>query len=223
MSRRMTLNRPLEAVYSGIRAYYTDKVQKHGATPRGVDWTCVPTQELRFVQLLKLCDFKVPFSLNDVGCGYGALLAHLARRHPHAEVDYLGIDLSRAMVRHAELLWHNPGSTRFVTARTSPRVADYSVASGIFNVRLEQPIDVWERFIARTLADMQRTSRLGFSVNLMGLPAAGQASKEGLYRSASTPWVEYCERKLQCSVEVLSGYGLREFTLLARRLTSPRQ
>jgi len=65
----------LAAVRAGISDYYTARIRKFGATPLGVDWTCQPTQELRFVQLLTVCDFASAFSLNDLGCGYGALLS----------------------------------------------------------------------------------------------------------------------------------------------------
>src|SRR5882724_9353149 len=57
----------LDAIYSGIAAYYSAKANKFGPTPLGVDWTCQATQEMRFVQLLKLCDFTSAFSLNDLG------------------------------------------------------------------------------------------------------------------------------------------------------------
>jgi len=90
-------------VLSDVEAYYSARVAKHGATPLGVDWSCWATQNLRFVQLLKLCDFSAPFALNDIGCGYGALAAHLAMRHADAEIDYLGVDLSQAMIRRALL------------------------------------------------------------------------------------------------------------------------
>ena len=45
----------IAAVHAEIDGYYTAKVTRHGATPLGVDWSCVPTQQLRFLQLLKLC------------------------------------------------------------------------------------------------------------------------------------------------------------------------
>ena len=47
-----------------------------------------------------------------------------------------------------------------------------------------------------------------------------------LYRSRPERWVAFCRKKLNCSVRVLEGYGLREFTLLIRRkpqTTAPRQ
>src|SRR5574337_306833 len=95
----------LAAVHAAIARYYTSTLQAHGATPNGVDWANRPTQELRFVQLLKICDFTAPFSLDDLGCGYGALLAYLAWRHPEAEVDYLGVDLSNEMIAAARRRW----------------------------------------------------------------------------------------------------------------------
>ena len=60
----------LRDVLADVEAYYSARVAKHGATPLGVDWSCWASQNLRFVQLLKLCDFSGPFVLNDIGCGF---------------------------------------------------------------------------------------------------------------------------------------------------------
>jgi SAM-dependent methyltransferase len=216
MSTRPSAGRCLADVYAGIERYYSATVAKYGATPPGVDWTCLPTQELRFVQLLKLCDFAEPFSLNDVGCGYGALLAYLAKRHARANVDYLGIDLSAAMIRRARRLWRNHDQAAFVVANDSRRIADYSVASGIFNVILDQPVKLWQHFIAKTLSRMHSTSRRGFAVNFMTRPERGKIARPGLYCISPEPWIHYCEQKLGSKVELLTQYGMREFTLLAR-------
>jgi SAM-dependent methyltransferase len=213
----LSVDRQLEKLRASIEGYYTEKVSKHGPTPRGADWTCVATQELRFVQLLKICDFAVPFSLNDVGCGYGALIAYLAKRHQNSNLDYLGIDLSPAMIHNAERLWKHWGRANFVIASTSPRIADYSIASGIFNVKLNQPQDLWEHFIASALIDMNATSRRGFAFNLMASQSIEDSGGEELYCTVPDRWVLYCEQEFRCSVEVITGYGMGEFTLLARR------
>ena len=207
----------IREVYARIKSYYSRKVSRYGATPLGVDWSCVPAQELRFMQLVKLCDFSVPFSLNDLGCGYGALLTYLAKRYSDTEVDYLGIDLAPAMVRKAERLWGSAGHRKFVVGHSSPRIADYSVASGIFNVKLDQPIARWERFVAFTLQGMAEASRHGFAVNFMGsLPKANE-NPSILYRTPVEPWIRYGEQELGCSVELLTNYGLHEMTLLLRK------
>ena len=201
-------------VYRGIARYYDRRVLAHGATARGADWSSFITQEVRFAQLLKLCDFSGPFSLNDVGCGYGALISYLAKYHPETEIDYLGFDVSPAMIRHAmEVRWDLSNATA-VVADACPRVADYSVASGIFNVKLDTPLDMWERCIARTLRDVRRSSRRGFAVNFMA--PSGSSSPEMHYWTVPKPWIAFCRKELQASVEVLADYGLREFTLLVR-------
>jgi SAM-dependent methyltransferase len=212
-------SRVTERIYSDVEASYSARVAKYGAAPLGVDWSCQATQSLRFVQLLKVCDFSVPFKLNDIGCGYGALAAFLAVRYPEANIDYLGLDLSRAMVSRARRRFSRP-DRRFVVRAASPRIADYSVASGIMNVSCGYSRAIWEGFVATILREMRRTSRLGFSVNFLSdaghVKTSGGPSVERLYRTSPGPWSHYCEYDLGCSVETIDNYGMREFTLLAR-------
>ena len=184
-----------------------------------MDWSCQATQNLRFVQLLKICDFSATFDLNDVGCGYGALCAFLTMRHPESRIDYLGVDLSRAMIGRARRRFSGP-DRRFVVGKASPRVADYSVASGIMNVNVGYSRTVWEDFVATMLRDMCRTSRRGFSVNFLAETAGAEASADSLavslYRTSPERWIRHCERDLGCAVETIDNYGMREFTLLVR-------
>jgi SAM-dependent methyltransferase len=207
----------LDGLYADIERYYTHKVTTHGATPLGVDWPCMPTQELRFVQLLRVCDFEASFSLNDIGCGYGAMLRLLAKRHRRLQIDYLGVDLSPAMVLEARRLWHKRTRTEFIVGSASPRLADYSVASGIFNVKLNQPEAAWLEFIKTTLSAMHATSRLGFAVNFLAPLDEGLVTRPELYRAPPALWMQYCEQEFNARVELLGNYGMREFTLLIRR------
>jgi SAM-dependent methyltransferase len=201
-------------VAASVAHYYTAKIRRHGATPRGVDWTCMAVQELRFVQLLKICEFGAPFSLNDLGCGYGALLAYIEKRHAGTPIDYLGIDLSSAMIAEARLLWRGREATRFAIGSACSREADIVVASGIFNVKLDHPVELWERWIAANLRKMSGTSRLGFAANFMA--PAKAADSPVLYRTRAGRWIRFCRDKLDCEVDLLDSYGLREFTILAR-------
>jgi SAM-dependent methyltransferase len=202
---------------AGIERYYTAKVLAHGPTPMGVDWACQPTQELRFVQLLKACDFSQALSLNDIGCGYGALLDFMRRRFSSNSVDYLGVDLSASMIAQA-LRLHSPSPvTQFAVGHAAQREADYSVASGIFNVKLDQPLAAWTDFVQATLSEMHATSRRAFAVNFMAPLAHGDAGAPQLYRPEPKLWREWCERKLGATATVLANYGMREYTLVVRR------
>jgi SAM-dependent methyltransferase len=206
----------LDDVYRSVEGYYTAKVTEHGAVPLGVDWSCQATQWLRFVQLMKICRFDNPFSLNDLGCGYGELATFLRQRYPEASVDYLGTDLSVAMVRRARRRHRGDRSTRFAVGRTCGREADYSVASGLMNVQLGFSIPLWEGFVRNILLDMHRNSLRGFAVNFCASRRPDLRPEE-LYCSEPDPWVRFCEAEFGCSVEVVSDYGLREYSLLIRR------
>ena len=205
-----------DVLFGQVGAYYAGKLHTHGPTALGVDWSCRPTQELRFVQLLKVCDFTQPFSLNDLGCGYGALREFLKQRWPRADIDYLGVDLVPDMVEQASRKWHGVPSTDFAVGQDCTRIADYSVASGIFNVKLDLPVNVWDRFARATLADMHASSRRGFAVNFLRL-APDIDNIPQLYRAPAEYWRSYCEDELGVRTEVLARYGMNEFTLLARK------
>ena len=207
----------IDGAYASIENYYTKKILTHGATPSGVDWESLATQEMRFVQLLRICDFSRPFSLNDLGCGYGAMLAFLSKRHRAAAIDYLGVDLSDKMVSTARRRWARATNANFVIGRGAPRVADYSIASGIFNVKLDQPQDTWTTLIERTLGHLHSVSRVAFSVNfLTRLPPNSNCAPE-LYCADPEWWIDYCRQSFKVEVELLDNYGMREFTLHVRR------
>lgn len=204
---------------ASVATYYSEKIQQYGAVPLGVDWSCVPTQEMRFVQLLKLCDFSSDFSLNDVGCGYGALLQYMNRRRLRSRVDYLGTDLSQDMIAAATERWRSQRLAEFSVACNTPRVADYSVASGTFNVKLQASDEAWELLVGDSLECLHRMSRRGFAVNFLCPPMRAESRIPELYYAESERWASHCEERFGVDVEVLSGYGLKEYTLLVRRRT----
>ena len=53
---------------SQIEQYYTDRIQKFGSNPKGVDWKDEHSQNLRFTQLLRVIDNDKLVILNDLGC-----------------------------------------------------------------------------------------------------------------------------------------------------------
>lgn len=211
----------MRALRAQVRSYYSGKIERHGATPLGVDWPNTVSQHLRFVQLLKLCDFTKPFSLTDFGCGYGALLEFLAMRHADCPIRYRGIDISPSMVAAARRRWSDrPDDATFAVGSRCPDVADYVLTSGTFNVRLGRPVREWKDYVETILADLQRNSRIGFAANFM-LPHDEGRMEQALYRTRPQPWIDFCRKRLGGEVELLTDYGLREFTLLVRSPRTP--
>lgn len=210
-----TTSSKLSAVRAEVDRYYSSRLQRFGASPLGVGWTCAPTQELRFLWLTKHFDFDQKISLNDIGCGYGALLRFLRKRHRKTSIDYLGLDLSAAMVDEARRRWGRVPQARFALSGAPYPCADYCVASGIFNVKLGHDRSLWEEFVAETLSEMYANCRIATAVNFLKEDGTLDEIPE-LYRCVPAKWIEHC-RRMGASVELHDKYGMLEFTLVLRR------
>jgi SAM-dependent methyltransferase len=210
----VTRTSDLEGPRETARTYYTEKLRQHGASARGVDWPSAASQYLRFAQLLKVCDLSQAFSVNDFGCGYGALLDYFAFRGIDTPICYTGIDISAEMVTAARAKWSHRAGTAFVVGATCPGLADYSVASGVFNIKLHWPVEAWEAYVASILMDLRASSRHGFAVNFV-LPVDGP-SDQRLYRTTPDRWIGFLRDMHGCAAELITDYGLQEFTLLVR-------
>src|SRR2546422_823433 len=90
---------PFQNLKDEVSSYYTDKLGIYGTTHRGVDWNSEASQVLRFDQLLRAFNLRQHFSLNDLGCGYGALCDYLQTKG--YDFTYAGCDLSDAMIQAA--------------------------------------------------------------------------------------------------------------------------
>lgn len=196
-----------------VRHYYAQRLAQHGATPAGVDWNSGGSQALRFSQLLKLTEGRRHFSLNDLGCGYGALLAHI--QAGGQECDYLGIDIEPSMVCAARDMHGSKG--RFEHGTRFDRRADYTVASGIFNVRLATDTLTWKSYILDTLGQMNEMSECGFAFNCLTSYSEPERMRNDLHYANPLTLFDHCKRHYSRNVALLHDYGLYEFTILVRK------
>ena len=199
-----------------VSKYYTAKLSKYGNTPRGVDWNGEEGQILRFKQLCKVFDSeKSAFSVNDLGCGYGAFLEYLQDKYP--ESAYLGIDVSREMIVSAEQRYATASQARFLISSEPDQPADYGIASGIFNVRLGRMDAEWFDYLQTTLDILDQTSSLGFAFNCLTSYSDEDKKRNYLYYADPCRLFDLCKRRYSRRVALLHDYGLYEFTILVRK------
>lgn len=202
-----------------IARYYAGTLAEHGATAAGVDWNSTESQELRFEQLMRIAEGDAGFSLNDYGCGYGALLDHLDRGG--ARVDYCGFDVAPEMVAAArERFGDRP--VAFTADAAELAVADYTVASGIFNVRLDIDDKTWLAHVLRTLDRMAALSSKGFAFNVLTAYSDRERMRPDLFYADPRVILDHCIRRLSRRVAILHDYELYEFTTLVR-LSDPAE
>jgi SAM-dependent methyltransferase len=198
-----------------VESYYSDKIEVHGPTAQGVDWNSPDSQRLRFVQLLKLVDRNQPFTINDYGCGYGALADYL--RSEGYAFQYLGFDISRKMIAKANELHAAMQGVTLVGKERDLREADYTVASGIFNVKLKAATEAWEGYMLRTLERISSLSKRGFAFNVLTKYSDAEFQRPDLYYADPLFLFDHCKTKFSRFVSLLHDYPLYEFTILVRK------
>lgn len=205
-----------KGLVSEVAKYYSDKLGTYGNTPQGVDWNGEASQICRFEQLCKVIDPQnLKFSINDLGCGYGALLDYLGGRQIACE--YVGVDVSQEMISSAKQRHVSTSRARFITSAEPDQFADYGVASGIFNVRLERTDGEWYDYLQATLDILDRTSRHGFAFNCLTSYSDEDRKRSYLYYADPCRLFDLCKRRYSSQVALLHDYGLYEFTILVRK------
>ncbi len=200
-----------DRILTDVARYYSGKVEEHGPIPAGVDWNGESSQRTRFHELARLFEEMPSFSVNDYGCGYGALLGYL--EDEGCQVDYRGFDISEAMIERARGLYPE---ARFTTVAGELEPADFTVASGIFNVLVGTPAEDWRAYCVEVVRQMRGLSRRGLAFNMLTSYSDPPKMRPDLYYADPLWWFDWCKRNLSRHVALLHDYGLWEFTVLVR-------
>ncbi|MEE1950839.1 class I SAM-dependent methyltransferase [Pseudomonas alcaligenes] len=206
---------PTREIHDEVAGYYSRKLAEHGETPQGVDWNGEAGQILRFQQLCRVVDVQSDFSLNDLGCGYGALYEFLSEQYQ--SFSYHGVDVSADMIAAAKARYHDAGTVDFLCASEPGGVADYCVASGIFNVRLGRTEQEWLDYIESTLCVLDGFARKGFAFNCLTSYSDADRMREDLYYANPGYLFDLCKRRFSRHVALLHDYGMYEFTMVVRK------
>lgn len=197
-----------------VGAYYSERIGEHGPTARGVDWNSEASQVLRFRQLLRVSPEQGPFSINDWGCGYGALLDHLDAEG--RTVRYHGYDVSDPMIDQARARYGARGDATFGTDAGAVPTADVTVASGIFNVMAGADPAEWTNHVRSTVRRMVSCSTQGVAFNMLTTYSDPDRMVSRLHYADPEATFAWCKAELSRHVALLHDYGLYEFTLIVR-------
>jgi SAM-dependent methyltransferase len=227
------------SILTSVASYYTERLGQFGTTARGVDWKSEESQELRFRQLLRVFDDVFDgqdadqhaertsadeMTLIDYGCGYGALVDYLlasgVRRGGEAGAPaprYVGFDISAPMIdaaraRHAGRAW-----CAFTTDPASLRPADVVVASGIFNVKLDHPIEAWRVYMLDTLDTLHALSTRAFAFNVLSMASDPEKRRADLFYADAGELFARCQQRYSRRVALLHDTPLYELTIIVRK------
>ena len=197
----------MEKYLDKIARWYDRTLLAFGTSPQGVGWSTEKDQRIRFEQLTKLIE-KEEYICNDLGCGYGALLNFL-KEVGKEPIAYYGYDLSRYMVQNARSIVSKNTVSIFEGTRLET-LADYTFASGTFNIKLNAHRGEWEWHIAESIQDMAEHSMLGFGVNFLT-----KSEDSRLYVASANEWSDFCSiyGKVTCLMDYIDG----DVTILVKK------
>jgi SAM-dependent methyltransferase len=203
-----------------VKRYYAEAIAAHGSTPRGVDWSSESSQQSRFTQLLRVAEGETNLTVLDYGCGYGALARRLIGGG--RPFRYVGFDVCAPMVAAARATVRDSRCS-FTDRQAQLPTADYTVASGIFNVRLDASEAGWHEHVVSTIAALAKHSSKGLAFNMLTRYADPELMREHLYYAEPERYFRLCKERWSRNVSLLHDYGLYEFTILVQLDSEPKR
>jgi SAM-dependent methyltransferase len=204
-----------------LQRHYERCLAKSGATPLGVDWPNGRDLEERFaVQLDVLAAVPAEPALPrllDLGCGPGLLLNYLAAMGRANAVEYLGIDISPAMIALARERWpYKVFQARdIVTDPLPPQSVDVVIMNGVLTERQGIPRERMVVMAEALVSAAYRAARYGVVFNAMSRHVDWE--RDDLFHWGFDEVAAFLKRDLTPNIAFRADYGLYEFTAFAWR------
>ena len=206
---------------------YAAALDINGVTLGGALWPNAADLASRYETLLQPIEFEHYRSerrvrLLDLGCGPGFLLDYLAENDLIDRVDYLGVDVIDATLRHARARWP---AHRFELreVRDDPfgiDEFDYCIVCGAFTSKFDASFAVMETLVRETLAAVWPSVSLGLGFNVMSKHVDWE--RGDLFHWPLDDIAAFCKSRLSRHVALRLDFGTWDVSVTVRKEPAPR-
>jgi len=197
-----------------IECLYTNNLKQSGISSKSVGWPEAKDHQLRFDKLFSNIDLFNTNSLNDLGSGYGAVLDYLTTCNKSLE-SYFAYDISKDMLNAIDIERYQRTKIHKFSDSQLKTIADFSISSGIFNVRFSESDQEWIEYIKTTLHNVNKHSLKGFSFNLLSTYV--DYKENHLFYGDPLFFFDYCKRNFSKYVSLHHDYPLWEWTIVVKK------
>ena len=158
----------MKAVETTIAQKYNSRFLRLGAVPEASLWFSEIRQLTRFkliADILEQTGLGFNFSISDIGCGYGALLAYLIKRFPDKNFSYAGFEIADKPLDYCRKKYTQE-NVSFHIGNIPDKNRDFSVMSGTYNYAPIQSPKDWENYLFENLKKIWNLSRRGIIFNI---------------------------------------------------------
>lgn len=196
---------------------YGKRIRRYGAVAHGVFWKDENSQRQRFESLVGVMagdGANDALVVNDLGCGYGAMFDFLEDRPAMRRGAYIGYDVCADMIAAAGRRIDDPRAS-FVHSLIATRRADYSFASGTYNLHEDADEQAWSAYVKSSLLQLWSMSARGLAFNMLDRAKPNRVA--GLFYADAAEYVDFCGRHLSANVSLVDNAPLPDWTILVRR------
>lgn len=213
------MNPLLTKINANLNEYYGARLRQPDASVK-VGWKNEQAQLSRFRQLAKVIEHgsDEAFSINDLGCGLGGFSDFLVSSGFN-HCKYFGYDVFERMVEESRKVHANAANRSFIKINEANdmRCSDYTVASGVLNLKFTIPEHEWLYYVLETINAMHSRSIRGFAFNVLTRYSDKEFMKSELYYADPCFLFDYCKRNLSKDVALLHDYREYDFTIIVRK------
>ena len=133
----------------------------------------------------------------------------------------MGIDVSEALVVEARRLWTNQCfEVRDIVAHPlPPHSFDYTVLNGVLTAKYSLSNEAMENFACQLLKSSWQATKVAMAFNVMSMHV--DWTRDDLFHWSLDRVTAFCLAKLSRHLNIISDYGLYEYTVQVFR--SPRK
>lgn len=203
-----------EVTLKNIKDMMENMLEENSGHSLAVGWKSREDQLLRFDQFQKMLELaEDEFSLNDFGCGLADFYNWMKEKKFPIK-NYYGYDLSEKMLEAAKQNVDGFG-VEFFNKRKIQTSADFSIACGIFNTRLEESDTKWTEYLKDVISDLANNSKIAFAFNSLSIFV--DYREPHLFYADPCYWFEWCKKNLSKKVALLHDSELFEFTIIVKK------
>jgi|ETNmetMinimDraft_35_1059890.scaffolds.fasta_scaffold116389_2 SAM-dependent methyltransferase len=200
-----------------VATVYDLQLDHHGIEARGVLWRNEENQRMRFEVLAGIIeaeDDKGGITVNDLGCGYGAFFTFLEDRPAMTDGRYYGYDISEDMVKAARQSIQDRRVT-FSHSLVATHYADYSFASGTYNLKLDNDEAAWKKYVKESLIHLWARTQRALAFNMLSI--YGSERQGGLLYADPGEFFDFCIREISPNVVLFHDYSPIDWTIWLRK------
>jgi SAM-dependent methyltransferase len=205
------------ALLDPVARTFTRGLAVFGAHHKALAWHDADRMQRRF-QIFRglLADIPEdrPITVNDHGCGYGAMFEAFRDLPALKTGRYYGTDISREMVEEARRRIADPRAV-FEMSHVATHDADYSFVSGTWNMKMWADDVEWRGFVLGNLKDLWSRTRVALGFNMLSVKNPWR--EPTLYYADPEDIVNFCRRELTPNVRTVDRLEPREFVVFLLR------